>query len=121
MSTPLAFLPKIRSRALRQAIAGMPCALRLATFIGQPCAPQSTVVGAHLPVVGGKGMGTKVSDLEIVAACVTCHDLLDGRDHRGLAIREREPVAFHLQLIRAGAETRARLVEAGVIRVEGAE
>lgn len=120
MSTPLALLPKVRSRTLMDAMQHMPCSLRISTFLGQPCAPQATVVGAHL-AVGGKGMASKTSDLCVVAACFTCHQLLDGVDKRGMAIRERYPAAFHEQVLRALAETHSRLLEAGVITVQGGE
>lgn len=116
--TPLSRLPKVRSRPLMDAIRGMPCALRIATFLGQPCSHRDTVVGAHLRS-GAKGMGSKESDLCVVAACHLCHDLYDGRDKRGLEIRASYPHAFHEQVQRAWAETLARLVEAGVVSVKG--
>lgn len=118
--TRIARLPKVRSRTLLDAIRGMPCALRIATFVGQPCSSRETVVGAHIRT-GAKGMGTKESDLCVVAACRLCHALLDGQDRRGVEIRAAYPHAFHEQVQRAWAETLARLVEAQVITVKGVE
>lgn len=116
----LHLLPKVRSAALMSAIRGMPCALRLSTFLGEPCASVETVVGAHVGG-SGKGMSTKVSDLCVVAACAKCHALLDRVDPRGMAIRDRYPAAFHEQVLRGLAETHARLVGLGIIIVEGGE
>ena len=81
-----ALLPKVRSDAIMQAMGHYPCTLRISSFIpGHDCSAQSTVVGAHLPVIG-KGIGTKVTDLAVAAACKNCHDLIEGRDHRGAHI-----------------------------------
>ena len=120
MTTPVALLPKVRSSALMASIHGMPCALRVASFGGLPCAPQNTVVGCH---IGGlnKGMSTKVSDLCVAAGCATCHDLVDGRDPRGMTLAHRYPGAWARQLMQGVFETQARLVEAGVIVVPGAD
>lgn len=113
-------LPKVRSPALLSAIAGMPCSLRLAGFAGRPCAPVDTVVGCHLPVFG-KGVGTKVSDLFVVAGCSTCHDLLDARNVEGLKLRELYPCAWTDRLLKALAETQARWVQMGVLVIPEAE
>lgn len=118
--TPVPLLPKVRSRALLDACQHMPCALRLAGFIGMPCAPQTTVVGAHIGSLG-KGTATKVSDLSVAAACVTCHDLYDGRDARGAFIREKYPMAFGERVLAAVQETQARWVERGLLTAEGQE
>ena len=71
-------LPKLRSEKLRDACRDIPCCARVAGFVSSHCAGDDTVVGAHLPI-WGKGTGTKVSDLAIVAACFTCHELIDRR------------------------------------------
>lgn len=118
--TSLTLLPKVRSSALTDACAAMPCTLRLAGFLGLPCAHQSTVVACHLPTIG-KGVSTKVSDLFCAAGCATCHDLIDGRDPRGFDIAERYPAAFHQQMMRAGHETQSRWLAMGLIHVEGME
>lgn len=107
-------LPKIRSESLRGSAALMPCALRIAGFVGLPCAGRDTNVMCHLPV-HGKGVSTKVSDLHMVCGCRTCHDLLDGRDARGMQIRAQYPHAFHERLMLAQAETLSRWVALGLI------
>lgn len=107
-------LPKVRSTSLMASINGMPCSLRIASFIGQPCAPDATVVGCHLPGIG-KSMGSKVSDLHVAAGCQTCHDLIDGRDPRGEFIRNAYPAAYFERLLKALAETQARQVGLGNI------
>lgn len=113
-------LPKVRSRPLLDACQHMPCTLRIAGFIGMPCAHQGTVVGCHLPTIG-KGWGTKVSDLFVAAGCQVCHDLLDGRDPRGFDIADRYPRAFYERLMRAGHETQSHWLAMGLIHVEGME
>lgn len=110
-------LPKVRSESLKRATALMPCTLRVASFAGCSCAPQNTVVPAHLPVFG-KGVSTKVSDLFVVAACHTCHDLLDGRDPRGMQVKNMYPNAWAERLIMAQSETLARWVDMGLITGE---
>ena len=105
-------LPKVRSPALLAGVEGMPCALRLASFLGLPCAGTDTVVACHLPVFG-KGVATKVSDLFTVAGCATCHDILDGA--RGVDLRERYPHAYQERLLLALCETQARHVSEGRI------
>ena len=120
MNTPVALLPKVRSPALMAAIQGMPCSLRLASFGGMSCASQKTVVGCHVGSVG-KGMSTKVSDLMVAAGCATCHDLLDRRNREGMNLADRYPAAWPSQILRAVAETQARLVEMGIIVVLGAK
>lgn len=112
-------LPKLRAPAISRAIRGrMPCALRLAGFIGESCASGHTVCGCHLPVMG-KGTATKVTDLAVVAGCHVCHDLLDGRDSRGLGLREAYPLAYQERLLLALVETHARLLADGVLSVTG--
>lgn len=107
-------LPKIRSESLCRSAVDMPCTLRIAGFVGLPCAAQSTNVMCHMPV-HGKGVATKVSDLHMACGCAACHDLLDGRDARGPVIRERYPHAFWEQLFKAHAETLSRWVAMGLI------
>lgn len=107
-------LPKIRSPALMASMDGMPCTLRIASFIpGRKCSHQSTVVGCHLPTIG-KGMGTKVTDLAVTAGCQACHDLLDGRDRAGADyLIANYPTAVQARMTDALVETHARLVVAG--------
>ena len=107
-------LPKVRSAALIQATHDMPCSLRLASLLLRPC--EGDVMAVHLDKAGGKGMGTKVSDLAVVAGCNACHCLLDGRDRSGWSIlmdkHEKQVLA---QCIRALLETQSRWVALGLI------
>lgn len=107
-------LPKIRSESLRAAAIDMPCCLRIAGFVGLPCSGRETNVMAHLPV-HGKGIATKTSDLHMACGCGLCHDLLDGRDPRGLVIMEKYPRAVFQRLLLASAETLSRWVALGLI------
>jgi hypothetical protein len=113
-------LPKVRSNSLRNAIRTMPCALRVASFYpGHHCSDQSTVVPCHLDRTIGKGLGTKVSDLFMVAGCVNCHDILDGRDiTRRSYIMDHYPTAFVDRTLKALAETQARWVQIGALSGE---
>lgn len=114
-------LPKVRSPALMQMMQHLPCTLRISSFIpGRRCAGQDTVVGCHLPTIG-KGLGTKVTDLAVVAGCFSCHSLLDGRDRAGADyLIANYPTAVATRLTDALVETQARLVGAGIITVQGA-
>lgn len=103
-------LPKVRSEALRQSIAGMPCALRISSFIpGHRCAPDSTVVGCHVGKIG-HGVATKVSDLHMVAGCQHCHDLIDRRDARFSWIAENYAAALADRILHGLMETQSRWV-----------
>lgn len=108
-------LPKLRSELLMSSMRHYPCTLRIASFLGEPCAHQSTVVGCHLPVIG-KGIGTKVTDLAVVAGCAHCHDILDDRNGK-LRQVERYGSAYHMRLLNALVETQALLLRDGVIEV----
>jgi hypothetical protein len=107
-------LPKVRSPRLMDLMGTFPCCLRIASFIpGRRCSHQSTVVGCHLPTIG-KGTATKVTDLAVVAGCMACHDLLDGRDKAGWAyLIENYPAAVQARITDALVETHARLIAAG--------
>jgi len=110
-------LPKIRSDELMEACNDIPvCTLRIASFLGMPCAPYSTVVGCHLPTIG-KGVSTKVSDLYVAAGCRLCHDLLDLRDKRGVSLMEMPD--FWVRVMRAHHETQGYWVGMGLIEVRG--
>lgn len=109
---------KIRSKKLRDSAEGQKCTLRIASMIfGMRCAGPETTVLCHLPV-GGKGMGTKTTDLSAVFGCRTCHDLLDSHDHR----ITKDP-EFAIRLITAITETQAVWLEEGLLKVNdiGAE
>lgn len=113
-------LPKLRSSRLIAATHDMPCTLRLAGFVGKRCSDGTMAV--HLDRTIGKGMGTKVSDLFVVAGCDTCHRLSDGRDLKGYeALAEHYPAAFMERLLKALAETQARWLDMGLIHVEDGE
>jgi len=114
-------LPKVRSDGLMEACGGMPCELRIGTFLGIPCAGQNTVVGCHIEGSIGKGTSTKVSDLFVAAGCRVCHDLLAGVDPRGHIIRERYPSAFWHQVMRANQATISRWIMAGLVAVPDGE
>ena len=107
-------LPKVRSDDFRRSAIDMPCTLRIAGFVGLPCAPLDTNVMCHMPV-HGKGIGTKVSDLHMCCGCATCHDMLDERDARGRKIRELYPHAYWERLLLAMAETQSRWVAMDLI------
>lgn len=123
LSSNPALLPKIRSGALMGAIQHMPCTLRIASFIpGGHCADQSTVVGCHIDRSIGKGMGTKVSDLFVAAGCFHCHNILDGRDRKGLDyITEHYPTAMVERMLKGLCETQARWVGMGLLHADGME
>ena len=110
MTTPLAFLPKVRSDHIMASAAGQPCSLRLPLVCNRA---NTTTVCAHLPGIG-KGTGTKVSDLHVAYACSACHDVIDGRtpqpDHLGDAM-------ILEAMLRGLCETQARLVEAEIFVV----
>ena len=114
---PMAFLPKVRSATLIEATHSMNCELRIASFLGRPC--RGDVMAVHLDFTTGKGMGTKVTDLAVVAGCDACHRLLDWRDKAGAEVlREKYPAALMEQVLRALVVTQARLVGLGIITVE---
>lgn len=113
-------LPKMRSQPLLDAIRGMPCALRVASFIpGHQCAHISTVVPCHV-AIDGRGVATKGSDLFVAAGCIHCHDLIDRRDSRWTYLMDHYPAAVMSRVLAGMQETQARLVAAGIITVKGA-
>jgi cytochrome c553 len=117
---PLTMLPKVRSEAIMRACHLMPCTLRISSFVGRPCS--GDVMGCHLDFTHGKGMGTKVSDMNVAAGCHSCHEILDGRDTAAKqVILAKYPTAYMEQCLRALTETHARLVGAGIIVIPDAE
>jgi hypothetical protein len=122
-------LPKVRSDVLMQAIGGnlpkklsgphYPCTLRIAGLIpGHRCASPDTVVGCHLGNLG-KGMSTKVSDLNVGAGCKACHDLIDMVDKRWFKLMEDHGVTVLNRIISSIQETQAMLIRDGIIKVKG--
>ena len=110
-------LPKVHSDGIRKAAAGNPCSLRIGSFIGIPCASQETTCFDHGRAIG-RAMGSKTTDLGGFFGCDICHAIIDGRNMPALTlIQKRYPAAFVWQLIRANAETNARLLHMGLIVV----
>ncbi len=115
-------LPKIRSKAILDAIGGkvkgfdmFPCEMQIATFVpGLCCAAPDTVIPAHVGNLG-KGTSTKVSDHGVCATCLTCHDLYDRR-HKGWEYLADHCSAAVLERVLLGTlATQARLIGMGLI------
>lgn len=70
-------MKRLDSPALRASIRGMSCLLNVAGACEYLTA-DPTVVPCHAPSEG-KGGALKSSDLFVVAGCVRCHAVLDGR------------------------------------------
>lgn len=123
-----AMLPKVRSgkimdlpKIYRQQTGDfMPCTLRIASFVGLPCAHDETCVMAHTSGPG-KGTSTKTSDLETVCGCATCHRLVDQPSRYEKDQLTHYGGAVEYRLRQAGAETRAALLEMGIIVIPDAE
>lgn len=99
-------MTKIVSKALRDSARGESCTLRLPGCNFNP----ETVVLAHAPIKGMRGMGMKVPDVFSMYSCSNCHDAIDGRkksDHDASDI------------LRALAETQLRMIEKGLITIKG--
>lgn len=108
-------LPKVRSESLRASAKLIPCTARISLFVpGHRCASQDTNVFCHGGNVG-KGMSTKVSDLNGFVGCINCHDLYDRRDKRVWDVVERYPSAFYERIMNATFETQAHWVSMGLI------
>lgn len=117
--TPVALLPKVDSDVLMKAIEGMPCSLRIASFIfGFGCADQATVVGVHFNTPQ-KGKSTKSTGLAVAAGCKHCHDLVDRVDPRINDIEKAYPAALGHRYLQGLIETQSRLYEKGIITVKG--
>jgi len=108
----------VRSPFLLSQVRDWPCTLRVAPLVGLRCAPNATVVAAHLSYLGG-GMGIKESDVFHAAACSVCHDIFDRRHeaYRQL-IAQRDAV---LERVLIGMmETMSMHIEAGNINIKNA-
>lgn len=121
-------LPKVRSEYLMDWIGGKrdglllnqpyPCTLRIATLVpGKTCAARDTVVGCHTGNLG-KGMSTKVSDIDVAAGCFVCHDLLDRRNEWYDFLLNERTGPFYQRILNGLAETRALLVQDGILKVK---
>ena len=98
----------IRSKKIRRFAEGRDCTTRIPGFCNFD--PETSVM-AHSPIANG-GMGFKGSDLECAIACHECHQRID----RVIRDVPREEVLECW--IRGSAETRALLVEAGIVEVK---
>lgn len=108
-------IPKLRSEEYLRAVAGLGvCTLRVASYIGEPCAPASTCVACHLSGLG-KGMSTKVTDFAVACGCHTCHDLIDQRDSRWKILADEYAAAVEYRMRLAMQETQGLLLDRGVI------
>jgi hypothetical protein len=118
-----ALLPKVRSRALLDAVEGMPCGLRVASIIpGRRCSDPTTVVPCHMDGTIGKGMGTKVSDLSVSAGCHACHNIISGVDRAAADyLSKNYPAAVLERMLKGMCETQSRWVGMGLIEVKGGE
>lgn len=111
-------LPKVRSDLLKHSCRGMGCRLRIASFVGKPCSPGAEAV--HLDGLApalGKGTSTKVSDLNMVAGCRVCHDLLARLDPAWQKLVDLHPAAVQKQIHRAHMETLALWLQAEALIV----
>lgn len=104
---------KVRSDALRQSAKGQTCTVRLPGFCNHNAA---TTVLAHLPG-GGSGTGTKGDDTHAAYACSDCHDFIDRRRQS----KELSGAIVLDAMLRGLAETHHRMIEAGLLKVEGWE
>lgn len=116
-------MTKVRSSHVMAAAKGRPCTLRIASiYPGYSCASDETSVMCHFDNVGGKGMGTKVTDIGGGIGCKHCHDILAGEDWKRLEfITETYPMVFCQRLISSLIETHAILVDEGLLVVPGAK
>ena len=94
----------VKSKKLRDSARGENCTLRLPGCLFQ----NETVVLAHAPGTGMKGIGAKVPDIFSMYACHHCHDVIDGRQRGEWEYRD---------IVRAMAETQIRFMEKGLLRV----
>jgi len=94
----------VKSKKLRDSARGENCTLRLPGCLFN----HETVVLAHLPGTGMKGIGMKVPDIFSAYACMHCHDVIDGRKPGEWEYRD---------IVRAMAETQILFIEKGLLRV----
>lgn len=103
----------IRSTAVTQSARNQECTLQIAGFT---CAPNETVVLAHIPLPGNHGTGLKPDDLCSCYGCATCHALLDGR-MPGLA---KWSADWFFYALRGMARTLRAMYDAGILTIKGA-
>lgn len=116
-------LPKVRSTTLGDDCRSMGCQLRLGTFIGIPCSNDCEQV--HLDGIApalGKGVGTKVSDLNSVGGCRSCHNILAKISGSGWQrLMDTYPTAAQRQIHFAHMTTIAHWLGSGAIIVPDGE
>ena len=96
----------MKSAKIRKFARGRDCTIRLPGFCNRD---SDTTVMAHPPIANG-GMGSKASDLECAICCWGCHMAIDQHIAKRIDVFEC--------WIRGSAETRAQLVEAGIVEVK---
>lgn len=116
-------LPKVRSAEIMRSARGMPCTLRIASYVpGLKCSGPETTVVAHMPCGWGKGMSTKVTDMAGAYGCQTCHDIVDGRMSEALDYLFINHGSMVLQrYLSALTETHALMIQQGIIVIPDAE
>ena len=103
----------IRSRRIREAARGEPCAVRIPGVCSHDA---ETTVFAHFSYASS-GMGTKPSDTSGAFSCDACHSVIDGRRPRPHGVLKED---LEWCKARGMAETIGRLVDLGIIAVKGA-
>jgi hypothetical protein len=104
----------IRSDAVTQGARDQDCTLKIAGF---QCAPNETVVLAHIPMMGNHGTGLKADDVCSCYACATCHALLDGR----LSGLPKDSADWYFYALRGLARTLRAMYDAGILTIKGAK
>lgn len=103
---------RIRSLPMRAAARGEDCTLNI---MGACNHDPSTVVLAHLPDESG-GIAHKSDDVSSALACQTCHAVIDGRVPWPDEFEEKYRDWY---MRRAQTRTIRRMIEKGVIQIEG--
>lgn len=104
----------IRSDAVTQSARDQDCTLQIAGF---QCAPNDTVVLAHIPIPGNHGMGLKADDVMSCYACSTCHALLDGL----IPGLPKDSADWYFYALRGLARTLRAMYDAGILTIKGAK
>jgi hypothetical protein len=104
----------IRSNAVTQSARDQACTLQIAGF---QCAPNETVVLAHIPMMGNHGTGLKADDVCGCYACETCHALLDGR----IPGLPKDSADWYFYALRGLARTLRAMYDAGILTIKGAK
>lgn len=114
-------LPKVRSDLIMSSAQGMPCTIRIASFVpGRRCWGQDTTVSCHLPV-WGKGVSTKCTDMACAYGCGACHAIIDGPDKEAREyLFKKYGAAMFERMLNGLTETHALMLQAGVINVPDA-